>query len=49
MLSEIEKTVIATVSKKRGAGSAAFRIVDREEVVYALSPETDEVRSELVA
>lgn len=36
-LSDEEQQAIAGISKKRGASAVAFRIVEREEVVYALS------------
>jgi phenylalanyl-tRNA synthetase alpha chain len=48
-LSEAEKIAIAGVAKKRGAADAAFRIVEREVVVYRLVPESRELASALEA
>lgn len=47
-LSAEEKTAIASVAKKRGAGDSAFRIVDREKVVFRLTAQCAEVRKALV-
>ncbi len=38
-LSKDEREVISTLAKKRAAGSSLFRLVEREEVTYAVTPE----------
>ncbi len=48
-LSESQKTAMAGVSRKRGAGDAFFRIAEREHIVYSLLPGAAEVRSTLEA
>ncbi|MCE5256367.1 MAG: phenylalanine--tRNA ligase subunit alpha [Spirochaetaceae bacterium] len=48
-LSRDEKAIIASVAKKRGAGDAPFRIVDRERVVYRLNGQSANVRNALVS
>ncbi|HCM26586.1 MAG: phenylalanine--tRNA ligase subunit alpha [Treponema sp. GWB1_62_6] len=48
-LSEAEKLAMAGVAKKRGAADAAFRIVERETVVYGFAAERDEVAAALEA
>ncbi len=45
-LTEEEKKVLSGISKKRGAAGAPFRLAEREEIIYALTPagtETEEV------
>jgi phenylalanyl-tRNA synthetase alpha chain len=46
-LSADEKKAIAGISKKRGAGSEPFRIVEREDVVYKMTPEGKQVKKQL--
>jgi phenylalanyl-tRNA synthetase alpha chain len=46
-LSEMEKGVVAGIAKKRGAGTAPFRVVERDEVVYELEAGVDDIRAEL--
>jgi phenylalanyl-tRNA synthetase alpha chain len=46
-LSEEEKTAIAAISKKRGAGGTEFKVVEGEEVVYSLTDEGMEARDSL--
>lgn len=46
-LSDAEKVAMAGVAKKRGAADAAFRIVERETVVYRFTAEADAVASAL--
>lgn len=46
-LSAGDKVVMATMAKKRGSSDAAFRIIERETVVYTLTPDADTVRSAL--
>ncbi len=43
-LTEEEKKTIDGISKKRGAGSALFRLMEREEVTYRLTAEGQEVK-----
>ena len=38
-LQEAEKKVMATISKKRGAAGAPFKIIERDDVVYEFTPE----------
>ncbi|MDR2518121.1 MAG: phenylalanine--tRNA ligase subunit alpha [Spirochaetaceae bacterium] len=42
-LSEDQMLVMAGMFKKRGAGAAAFREADRETVVFAFTPERDQI------
>jgi phenylalanyl-tRNA synthetase alpha chain len=49
VLSESEKIAMAGVAKKRGAADAAFRVVERETVVYGLSADRDAVAAALEA
>ncbi|MCL2791829.1 MAG: phenylalanine--tRNA ligase subunit alpha [Spirochaetaceae bacterium] len=42
-----EKQAISGISKKRGGGSAPFRIVEREDVVYRMTPEGKQVKKQL--
>jgi len=42
-----EEAVMATMAKKRGAQDAAFRLIERETVVYTLTPDADTVRTAL--
>ncbi len=42
-----EKDVISRISKKRGAGTAAFRIVEREEITYGFTGLAEMVRKAL--
>ncbi len=42
-----EKSAIATVAKKRGASDSAFRVLDRERVVYRLTAACVQVREAL--
>jgi phenylalanyl-tRNA synthetase alpha chain len=46
-LSGEEKKVIASIAKKRGAGSTAFKILEREEVEYTVTDAGKEARREL--
>ena len=46
-LSADEKQAIAGISKKRGGGSAPFRIVEREDVVYKMTSEGKQVKKQL--
>ncbi len=46
-LSAEELAVIAGISRKRGAGSAAFKIAEREEVIYRLTSEGEAARRQL--
>jgi phenylalanyl-tRNA synthetase alpha chain len=46
-LSEEEKAVIGPLAKKRAAGSSLFRLVEREDVTYALTPAGAEARKAL--
>lgn len=48
-LDEAERVAMAGIAKKRGAADAAFRIVERETVVYALSGESAAVAEALEA
>lgn len=48
-LSAAEKASMAAIAKKRGAADAAFRVVERETVVYGLSAERDAVVAALEA
>ncbi len=47
ILSKEELDVMNTMAKKRGASDSAFRIVERETVVYALLPSAQEVSTAL--
>lgn len=42
-----EKKVIGKISKKRGAATAAFRVVEREDISYGLTEKGAEVKSEV--
>ncbi|MFW6329355.1 MAG: phenylalanine--tRNA ligase subunit alpha [Alkalispirochaetaceae bacterium] len=46
-LTDEERRVIAGVAKKRGAGSTAFKILEREDVQYQVTPMGMEAKSEL--
>lgn len=46
-LSSDEKQAMKGISKKRGASAAAFRIVEREELVYSLTDQGEAVRASL--
>lgn len=46
-LSEVEINVIKTISKKRGASDVAFRIIERDSVVYALNEIAGPIKKEL--
>ena len=46
-LSADELAIMGTLAKKRGAADSPFRIVERETVVYTLSPEAAEVKKAL--
>ncbi|MEW5813971.1 MAG: phenylalanine--tRNA ligase subunit alpha [Spirochaetota bacterium] len=48
LLAAEEKEVIAAMSKKRGAGKAAFRITEREVVVYRLTSAGETVKKQIV-
>lgn len=48
-LSDAERVAMAGVAKKRGAADAAFRIVERETVVYGFKAERDAVVAALEA
>ena len=43
-LSKEEHSVIEGISKKRGAGTTMFKVIEREEVVYRLTGEGEQVR-----
>jgi len=47
-LSKDEKQAIAKLSKKRGAATSTFRIVEKEDVVYSLTEKGAEVKDALV-
>ena len=47
-LQEAEKKVMATISKKRGAAGAPFKIIEREDVVYEFTPEGLEAKKLLM-
>ena len=47
ILDDAEKEHIATISKKRGAGTAAFRQVERETVIYGITSLAEEVAAAL--
>ena len=47
ILDEAEKEHISTISKKRGAGTAAFRQVERETVIYGLTSLAEKVAAAL--
>lgn len=49
VLSEAEKQAMKNISKKRGAGDVAFKIVERDSVVYALNDNAAEVKAALKA
>ncbi len=49
VLSDPEKLAMSGVAKKRGSADAAFRIVERETVVYGFAAERDEVAAALEA
>jgi len=42
-----EISALSRVSKKRGAGSSAFRIIEREEITYAFTDVAEEVKKAL--
>ena len=48
-LSDAERLAMAGVAKKRGASDAAFRIVERETVVYGFTADRDELAAALEA
>ena len=48
-LSEEELRYIGQISRKRGAGTAAFRIIERETVYYALTESGTQVRADVLA
>ena len=48
-LSAEELTTMRSVARKRGAGDAPFRIVEREKVIFKLTEEAEAVRSALEA
>ncbi|MCL2293813.1 MAG: phenylalanine--tRNA ligase subunit alpha [Spirochaetes bacterium] len=48
-LSKSEIEAMSTISKKRGGGSAPFRIVEREDVTYRMTPEGKQVKAQLKA
>jgi phenylalanyl-tRNA synthetase alpha chain len=48
-LDTAEKAVIATIAKKRGAQDAAFRIVERETVIFGFTGKRDEIAAALSA
>lgn len=48
-LSDDERGVAAANAKKRGAGSAMFRVVERESVWYRLSGDGETIREQLAA
>ena len=48
-LTETEKTVITGISKKRGASTSPFRVIEREDVVYGITASGKEVSSLLAA
>ncbi len=48
-LSDAERVAMAGVAKKRGAADAAFRVIERETVVYAFAPERDALAEALAA
>ena len=46
-LTQDEKKTISQMAKKRGALSSPFKLVEKEEIVYEMLPEADEVKKEL--
>ncbi|GAB1482519.1 phenylalanine--tRNA ligase subunit alpha [Treponema sp.] len=48
-LSDAERLAMAGIAKKRGSADAAFRIMERETVVYGFAPERDAVSAALEA
>lgn len=46
-LSDAQKKVISQMAKKRGASSSPFKYVEKEEIIYYLTEEGDEVKKEL--
>lgn len=46
-LSDEERTLVQTISRKRGAGSEPFKVVEREQVSYVLTREAADVAQEL--
>ncbi|MDR3333705.1 MAG: phenylalanine--tRNA ligase subunit alpha [Treponema sp.] len=48
-LSEAERASMGGIAKKRGAASSAFRAVDRETVVFGVTPDGDAVAQSLQA
>lgn len=47
-MSDEERRYVAQISRKRGAGSAAFKIVERETVYYALTEAGSRAKTELI-
>ena len=47
-LSEEDRGYLAQISKKRGAGNAAFRVVDRETIYYLLTDSGVPAKSDLI-
>ncbi len=43
-LTETEKQAISVISKKRGGAASPFRIIEREDVVYRMTPEGKQVK-----
>jgi phenylalanyl-tRNA synthetase alpha chain len=48
-LTQDEQAVMGTLAKKRGAADSPFRIVEREAVVYSLTPSATDVKAALDA
>lgn len=46
-LSDEEKNVIKSISKKRGASDVAFKVIERDSVVFALNEKVKDVQAEL--
>jgi phenylalanyl-tRNA synthetase alpha chain len=47
-LNNEEKKVIKKLAKKRGASNAAFKIVEKEDVVFELTADGDEAKKEII-
>ncbi|MFA6846442.1 MAG: phenylalanine--tRNA ligase subunit alpha [Sphaerochaetaceae bacterium] len=48
-LKDFEKPIMNTISKKRGSSASPFKVVEREEVVYELTPEGLEAQKAVFA
>ncbi len=48
-LGDEERQAVAAIARKRGVGSAPFKVAEREEVVYRLTPAGEQTRKSLLA